>query len=172
MGVVYYLMHDMVAKAMLFLCVGMMIYLTGETVVKNMSGLIRNYPVFGWLYFVALCALVGIPPLSGFVGKILIGQGAITSGDYVLLAVGFISSIAVLYSLLRIFLASFFGETIIVLEDEVPIRKGMMGSLIMLTACMIFLGLGANYMMPFVEAAAAVLVDPSIYIDAVLRGNE
>ena len=172
MGVVYYLMHDMVAKAMLFLCIGMMIYLTGETVVKNMSGLIRNYPVFGWLYFVALCALVGIPPLSGFVGKILIGQGAITGGDYVLLAVGFISSIAVLYSLLRIFLASFFGETIIVLEDEVPIRKGMMGSLMILTVCIIFLGLGANYMMPFVEAAAAVLVDPSIYIDAVLQGNE
>lgn len=167
-GMTYYLMHDMVAKALLFLCIGMMVYLTGETIVKNMSGLIRNYPVFGWIYFLCLCALVGIPPLSGFIGKVLIGQGAITGGNYVLLAVGFISSIAVLYSLLRIFLASFFGETIIVLEDEVPIRKGMMGSLVLLAACIVFLGLGANYMMPFVEAAAAVLVDPSIYIDAVL----
>ncbi|MBS7346031.1 MAG: Na+/H+ antiporter subunit D [Caryophanon sp.] len=173
MGVVYYLMHDMVAKALLFLCIGMMMYLTGETVVKNMSGLIRNYPLFGWLYFLGLCALVGIPPLSGFVGKVLIGQGAITGGHYVLLAIGFASSVVVLYSLLRIFLASFFGETIIVLEDEVPIRKGMMGSLLVLAACVIFLGLGANYMMPFVEAAAAVLVDPSIYIDAVLpQGND
>ncbi|WP_283779030.1 proton-conducting transporter membrane subunit, partial [Lysinibacillus sp. D4B1_S16] len=32
-GVVYYLMHDMVAKAMLFLAVGVMIYVTGETVI-------------------------------------------------------------------------------------------------------------------------------------------
>lgn len=167
-GVVYYLMHDMVAKALLFLCIGMMVYLTGETIVKNMSGLIRNYPLFGWIYFLGLCALVGIPPLSGFIGKVLIGQGAITGSNYVLLALGFLSSIAVLYSLLRIFLASFFGETIIVVEHEVPIRRGMMVSLVLLAACIIFLGLGANYIMPFVEAAAAVLVDPSIYIDAIL----
>ncbi|HEY9569464.1 MAG TPA: Na+/H+ antiporter subunit D, partial [Metalysinibacillus sp.] len=116
-GAIYYVIHDIIAKAFLFLCVGTMIYLTGETVIDKMSGLIRNYPLFGWLYFIVMCALAGIPPLSGFVGKVLIGQAAVEQGTYVLLAVGFGSSIIVLYSLLRIFLSAFFGETIIPIGD-------------------------------------------------------
>lgn len=57
--------------------------------------------------FIAMCSLGGIPPLSGFLGKVLIGQGAIEGGHFVLLGLGFFSSLIVLYSLLRIFLSSF-----------------------------------------------------------------
>jgi len=170
-GVTYYLMHDMVAKAMLFLAVGMMMYVTGETVIDKMSGLIRNYPLFGWLFFICMCSLAGIPPLSGFLGKVLIGQGAIEGGNFVLLGLGFLSSLIVLYSLLRIFLSSFFGETIISLEDEKPLPKRMVLPLTLLAACTIGLGIGAEWMAPFVTDAAKTLYTPSIYIDAVLDGT-
>lgn len=170
-GVTYYLMHDMVAKAMLFLAVGMMMYVTGETVIDKMSGLIRNYPLFGWLFFIVMCSLAGIPPLSGFLGKVLIGQGAIEGGNFVLLGLGFLSSLIVLYSLLRIFLSSFFGETIISLEDEKPLPKRMVLPLTLLAACTIALGIGAEWMAPYVTDAAETLYTPSIYIDAVLDGT-
>lgn len=170
-GVTYYLMHDMVAKAMLFLAVGMMMYVTGETVIDKMSGLIRNYPLFGWLFFIVMCSLAGIPPLSGFLGKVLIGQGAIEGGNFVLLGLGFLSSLIVLYSLLRIFLSSFFGETIISLEDEKPLPKRMVLPLILLAACTIALGIGAEWLAPYVTDAAETLYTPSIYIDAVLDGT-
>ncbi|SCY91002.1 MULTISPECIES: Na+/H+ antiporter subunit D [unclassified Lysinibacillus] len=170
-GVVYYLMHDMVAKAMLFLAIGMMIYVTGETVIDKMSGLIRNYPFFGWLFFVAMCSLAGIPPLSGFLGKVLIGQGAIEGGNFVLLGLGFFSSLIVLYSLLRIFLSSFFGETIISIEDEKPLPKRILLPLTLLAACTLGLGIGAEKLAPFVTDAAETLYTPSIYIDAVLDGD-
>lgn len=171
-GVIYYLMHDMVVKAMLFLAVGMMIYVTGETVIDKMSGLIRNYPFFGWLFFIAMCSLAGIPPLSGFLGKVLIGQGAIEGGHFVLLGLGFFSSLIVLYSLLRIFLSSFFGETIISLEDEKPLPKRILLPLTLLAACTIGLGIGAEKLAPFVTDAAETLYTPSIYIDAVLDGEQ
>ena len=171
-GVIYYLMHDMIAKAMLFLAVGMMIYLTGETVIDKMSGLIRNYPFFGWLFFIALCSLAGIPPLSGFLGKVLIGQGAIEGGHFVLLGLGFFSSLIVLYSLLRIFLSSFFGETIISLEDEKPLAKRILLPLTLLAICTFGLGIGAEKLAPFVTDAAETLYTPSIYIDAVLDGEQ
>lgn len=170
-GVTYYLMHDMVAKAMLFLAVGMMIYVTGETLIDNMSGLIRNYPLFGWLFFIVMCSLAGIPPLSGFLGKVLIGQGAIEGGNFILLGLGFLSSLIVLYSLLRIFLSSFFGETIISLEDEKPLPKRIVLPLALLAVCTIGLGIGAEWMAPFVTDAAETLYTPSIYIDAVLDGG-
>lgn len=170
-GVTYYLMHDMVAKAMLFLAVGTMIYVTGETMIDNMSGLIRNYPLFGWLFFIVVCSLAGIPPLSGFLGKILIGQGAIEGGNFVLLGLGFISSLVVLYSLLRIFLSSFFGETIISLEDEKPLSKWIVLPLSLLAICTISLGVGGEFLAPYVKDAAETLYNPSIYIDAVLDGD-
>ena len=171
-GAVYYLVHDMLAKALLFLILGTVVYVTGETIVKNMSGLIRNYPLFGWIYFLVMCALAGIPPLSGFIGKVLIGQGAIEGENYVLLALGFASSVIVLYSLLRIFLASFFGETTISEADKKPIPKLAMVSFALLAIIIISIGIAAEGIAPFVEDAARTLANPSIYIEAILGDME
>jgi multicomponent Na+:H+ antiporter subunit D len=171
-GSVFYLIHDMIAKALLFLLVGLMVFLTGEKFIDNMSGLIRNYPLFGWIYFLTMLALVGIPPLSGFVGKILIGKGAIEAGSYVLLFLGFASSLVVLFSLLKIFLSSFFGETIITNEDKKPLPIASMVSLVAFALCIVVMGLGAEQLMAYVKDAAKILVNPSIYIDAILSESE
>ncbi|MDN4494684.1 Na+/H+ antiporter subunit D [Ureibacillus aquaedulcis] len=169
-GAIYYLIHDMLAKALLFLLVGMVFYVSGESVVKKMSGIIQNYPLFGWIYFLVMLALAGIPPLSGFMGKVLIGQGAIESGSYVLLALGFASSIIVLYSLLRIFLASFFGETTISYDFRKPIPKGAYLAFVLLALSIVSVGVGAESLAVYVKDAANTLMNPSIYIDAVLKG--
>ncbi len=171
-GSIYYIVHDMIAKAMLFLLVGTMISLTGKTKINEISGLIKNYPLLGWLFFVVTCSLAGIPPLSGFVGKILVGQGAIESGSYILLALAFLSSIVVLYSLLRIFLNSIFGETIISLEDETPMKFGMIFPIFLLGIGTLALGLGAEVISGYVTDAANTLSNPAIYIDAILGGEE
>lgn len=168
-GSVYYLMHDMIAKTLLFLLIGTMITVTGERRLDNISGLIRNYPVFGWIFFIVMVSLAGIPPLSGFIGKVLVGQGAVEAGSYVLLALAFISSVFVLYSLLRIFLNSFWGETIISFDDEVPMKKGWMTSFILMTVAMVVLGVGAEFFAPYVADAANTLMNPDIYIDAVMN---
>lgn len=171
MGSVFYLIHDMIAKALLFLIVGMMFYLTGEKLIDNMSGLVRNYPLFGWMYFLVMLALVGIPPLSGFVGKILIGQGTIEANSYVLLFLGFASSLAVLYSLLKVFLSSFFGEAIITNEDKKPIPFFSMVSFVALAICIVGIGLFAEPLLAYVQDATNTLVNPSVYIDAILSEN-
>src|SRR5699024_2561520 len=62
-GSIYYLIHDMIVKALLFLLVGTIILLTGKTRIGQMSGLIRNYPVLGWLVFITTLSLAGVPPL-------------------------------------------------------------------------------------------------------------
>lgn len=168
-GSIYYLMHDMIVKALLFLLAGTMITVTGETRIDYMSGLIRNYPLFGWIFFIVMLSLAGVPPLSGFIGKVLVGQGAVETGSYILLALAFISSIFVLYSLLRVFLTSFWGETIISKEDEVPMKKGWLIPCVLLMLGTIVLGLGAEPLVVYVEDAANTLMNPQIYIDAVLR---
>lgn len=168
-GAIYYLMHDMIAKTLLFLLVGTMFMVTAERKFDFMSGLIRNYPIFGWIFFIVMLSLAGVPPLSGFLGKILVGQGAVEAGAFILLALAFISSIFVLYSLLRIFLNSFWGETMISTDDEVPMKKSWMTSFILLTVATLVLGFGAEYFAPYVKDAAYTLLNPEVYIDAVLN---
>lgn len=167
-GSIYYLIHDMVVKALLFLIGGTVIALTSTPRIDRMSGLIGNYPLLGWLFFIVMLSLTGIPPFSGFIGKILVGQGAVEGGNYILLALAFISSIFVLYSLLRVFLNSFWGETIISIEDEVPLKKGLIIPSVILGILTIALGVGAELLAPYVEDAANTLMNPTIYTDAVL----
>ncbi|SRR5690625_2239865 len=168
-GSIYYLIHDMIIKALLFLLAGTMITLTRTSRFDQVSGLIRNYPVLGWLFFIAMLSLTGIPPFSGFIGKILVGYGAVETGHFLLLALGFISSLFVLYSLLRIFMNSFWGETMISEDQEAPLKKGLIIPCLILALATIALGVGAESIATYVSDAANTLLNPDIYIDAVLN---
>src|SRR5699024_7823977 len=160
-GAIYYLVHDMIVKALLFLLAGTMIALTNSTKISEMSGLIRNYPLLGWMVFITMLSLAGIQPLSGFIGKVLVGQGTIANGSYVLLTFSFLSTLFVLYSLLRIFINNFWGETLISQEDEVPLKISWTIPCAILVLTSIGLGVGAESIAPYIKDAASTLVNPS-----------
>ena len=168
-GSIYYIIHDMIIKALLFLLAGTMIYLTGTSRIENMSGLIRNYPLLGWLFFLSILSLAGIPPLSGFIGKLYVGQGAVDAGAFGLLAIAFLSSMFVLYSLLRIFMNTFWGETIISEDEEVPLKKRLLLPCVLLGIGTLALGLGVEGLAAYVSDAAYTLMNPEVYVDAVLN---
>ena len=165
-GTVYYLIHDMIAKALLFLLGGTIIYLTGTGKLKDMSGLIRLYPKLGWMFFIAALALSGIPPLSGFIGKLFITEGTFHAGWYWLGGIGLLSGLMVLYSLLKIFMNVFWGYTSTD-EAEKGTAPGIMLPIGILTVLTIALGLGAELIHEYVDLAVMGLMDPSLYIDAV-----
>ncbi|HHU16921.1 MAG TPA: Na+/H+ antiporter subunit D [Clostridiales bacterium] len=170
-GSIYYLIHDMIVKALLFLLGGTIIYLTGTGKLKDMSGLIRLQPHLGWMFFIAALSVSGIPPLSGFVGKIFITEGTFQSGYFWLGAIGLITSLMVLYSVIKVFMNVFWGYTDIKEVTENKTIKGLLMPIGVLTFITIGLGLGAELMHEYVDLAVAVLLDSSIYIDAVLRDN-
>ncbi|WP_301108529.1 Na+/H+ antiporter subunit D [Sporosarcina sp.] len=167
-GASYYLIHDMVSKALLFLLAGTVVYLTGRVKFHEISGLIRNYPLVGWLFFLTMLAVAGIPPLSGFIGKVYIGLGAIEAKEYVLLTAAFLSGIGVLYSLLRIFLNSFWGETTISEDEQKHFDKSLGLPLVLLAMLVVGMGVGAEFLAPYIQDAAQTLADPELYIRAVL----
>lgn len=171
-GSIYYLVHDMIIKALLFLIAGTVIYVTGRSKIGQMSGLIRNYPVLGWLFFITVLSIGGIPPLSGFIGKVYVGQGAIDVGSYVLLGIAFLSSLFAVYSLLRIFMNCFWGETIISEETETPLKKRVLLPCVLLGAITVGLGVGAEGIAMYVNDAAYTLMNPEVYIDAVLNDSK
>jgi multicomponent Na+:H+ antiporter subunit D len=170
-GSIYYIIHDIIAKALLFLLGGTIIHLTGTGKLKDMSGLIRLQPHLGWMFFIAALSVSGIPPLSGFIGKIFITEGTFQSGYFWLGAIGLITSLMVLYSVMKVFMNVFWGYTDIKEVTENKTIKGLLMPIGVLTFITISLGLGAELIHEYVDLAVAVLLDPSIYIDAVLRDN-
>ncbi|MFD0590238.1 Na+/H+ antiporter subunit D [Paenibacillus sp. GCM10027627] len=109
-GAVFYLLHDMIAKALLFILGGMIIAAAGTSKLSEMGGLIKKHPVLGWMFFVTALSVAGIPPFSGFAGKLLIIRGGFEAEQYALAAISVASSFVVLYSLFRLFMAAFWGS--------------------------------------------------------------
>ncbi|MFC4404044.1 Na+/H+ antiporter subunit D [Gracilibacillus xinjiangensis] len=168
-GSIYYLIQDMIIKSALFLLVGAVVYLTGTSDLRKIRGLIHHYPLLGWLFFLSAFVLAGIPPFSGFIGKLLLIEGAFEQGEIAIAIIGLGASLLILYSVMRIFIRGFWGE-----KDEsiVPDRKKARGFIVPIAFLLFFnvlLGVGAEWFYPAIESIGSYLLDPEIYIQSVLK---
>jgi multicomponent Na+:H+ antiporter subunit D len=170
-GSVYYLIHDMVVKALIFLAGGTIIYVTGTSKIREISGLIQLHPQLGWMFFIGALSLAGIPPLSGFIGKVLITMGTFQTDYFWLGGIGLLTSLMVLYSLMKIFMECFWGNTELTPEMEKGSTRGLLFPIGILVALTILLGVGAEGIHQYVDLAAEGLLDSRIYIEAVMSGN-
>ncbi|MEW8970074.1 MAG: Na+/H+ antiporter subunit D [Mesobacillus sp.] len=168
-GSVFYLIHDMNIKATLFLLIGIIIIITGTSDLEKISGLINRYPALGWTFFVATAALAGIPPLSGFAGKLMIVRSGFETENYIGAFVVLMSSLLVLFSVMRIFIRGFWGTPrAFKNEDEAPV-KWLLAAPAILTVFAVLYGFGTEAIYPVISTAAETLANPEIYINAVLK---
>jgi multicomponent Na+:H+ antiporter subunit D len=168
-GSVYYLIHDMIIKGALFLLVGVIIAITGTSHLRKFSGLMASHPFLGWMFFIAALSLAGIPPFSGFVGKLKIVQGGFEAGEYTIAFIVLMSSLLVLYSVMKIFIHGFWGEPKEELLVQKKSPKGLLIPIVILIALTTAYGLGVEWISPYISQAADTLLDPTIYIQAVLK---
>ncbi|MFD1927559.1 Na+/H+ antiporter subunit D [Sporosarcina siberiensis] len=168
-GALFYLVHDMIIKGALFLLIGIIIAITGTSNLRKMGGLMKTHAPLGWIYLIAAFGLAGIPPLSGFVGKLLIVQGAFEAGNVFGSIVILGSSLIVLLSVIRIFVYAFWGEPVELPKSNTQSYKRMMFPAVALVVLSILYGVGTEWVLPYMTEATDVLLQPSIYIDAVLK---
>lgn len=170
MGAMFYLIHDMLIKAALFFLIGIIILITGTENLRKMGGLIKSFPALAWTYLIAAFSLAGIPPLSGFIGKMLIIKGGFSaehnwSSIWILL-----SSLIVLLSVIRIFVYAFWGEEkpLAPKEQHKNQLKLFIPALVLVALTVVY-GVGAELFFPYIKDASDVLLNPSVYTDAVLK---
>jgi multicomponent Na+:H+ antiporter subunit D len=168
-GAVYYLIHDMLIKAALFLVAGIVISITGTSNLRKISGLISRYPGLGWTFFIAALALAGIPPLSGFVGKLLIVQGGFEGKSLTGAFIVLMSSLLVLFSVMKIFINGFWGKARTYDGEEKAPVKQLLIAPVMLVVISALYGIGSESILPYISQAAESLLDPNLYIEAVLK---
>ncbi|MDZ5472083.1 Na+/H+ antiporter subunit D [Bacillus sp. 31A1R] len=168
-GSVFYLIHDMIIKAALFLLAGIVIAITGTSNLRNISGLIKRYPLLGWTFFISALALAGIPPLSGFIGKLLLVKGGFDGGSYWGAGIVLMSSLLVLFSVVKIFINGFWGiHRNYEGEEKAPVKWLLISPIILVVLSALY-GLGSEAIYPYIMQAVETLMTPDIYVDAVLK---
>ena len=94
----------------LFLVSGLMERVGGTTSTRSLGGLLKAAPLLAALYLVPAFNLGGIPPFSGFIGKLGLFRAAAIDGSplaYATIAAGVVTSLLTLYALMRVWDAAF-----------------------------------------------------------------
>lgn len=110
---VYYIVHHIVVQTTLFLAVGLIERKAGSTSILRVSGLMKAAPFLALLYFVPAINLGGLPPFSGFIGKVGLFEAAASVGTplmIVLIFGGIFTSLLTLYALMRAWNLAFWRE--------------------------------------------------------------
>jgi len=101
----FYIAHHIIVQTTLFLVTGLIERETGSSSVTGFGGLMRRAPLIGVLFFIPMLNLGGIPPFSGFIGKVgLFAAGAEvgTPLAWTTIAMGAATSLLTLYALVRV----------------------------------------------------------------------
>jgi proton-translocating NADH-quinone oxidoreductase chain N len=80
-GGLFQLVSHTLAKALLFLAVGYMIYRAGSLEISALEGMGRKMPVTSLAFTVGAFSLVGLPPFIGFPSKFLIVRAALATKE-------------------------------------------------------------------------------------------
>ncbi len=170
----YYTLHSTLAGAALFLLADLVLERRGRWLdALKVSPPIARQSLLAGLFFIGAIAIAGLPPLSGFIGKVLILDATRGSAWAVWIWSAVLgTSLIVLVGLARAGSVVFWksgadGDPVITDEPGAGSawRIGAVAFLLALTAC---LAAFAGPVTGRMEAVAREIVDPSAYVEAVL----
>ncbi|WP_308797372.1 Na+/H+ antiporter subunit D [Agromyces silvae] len=108
---IYYVVHHITVQTALFLTTGLIERFGSSTSITRLAGLLKASPLLAILFFIPALNLGGIPPFSGFLGKVglFVAGAEAAPGDeggpawliWVVIAAGAATSLITLYALTR-----------------------------------------------------------------------
>lgn len=107
---IFYIVHHIVVQTTLFLSAGLIERQGGSTSINRLGGLLASSPLIAVLFLVPALNLGGIPPFSGFIGKLALFEASARQGTplaFVLIAAGALVSLLTLYALVRVWNMAF-----------------------------------------------------------------
>jgi multicomponent Na+:H+ antiporter subunit D len=170
-GSVFYLMHHIIVKTNLFLVGGIVRHLGGSYALKDLGGLYRSHPGLAIVFLVPAFSLAGIPPLSGFWGKMVLVKAGLEQEAWGITTVALAVSLLTLYSMTKLWNEAFWKPRPVRAEgDATPtsVPLALLLPVLALAAVTVAVGLGAGPVFALAARTADQLADPSQYIAAVL----
>lgn len=178
-GTIFYMFHDVIAKTNLFLFSGVIHRMRNTYRITRLGGFYASHPGLSILFLIPALSLAGVPPLSGFWGKLVLVQAGLAEGQYLLVAVALGVGLLTLLSMGQIWAEVFWKDAPIASESESAGAKVLepgpwllflipMGALALLTCLM---GLFPQPVLKLATQAAGQLIYPEAYIRTVLGGR-
>jgi multicomponent Na+:H+ antiporter subunit D len=173
-GASYHLVDHAMFKALLFLCAGSIVHMTGATKLSEMGGLARRYPLLAAAFSVGVLAIAGIPPLNGYVSLGLIHDALRQSGQALPFAVMLIAQVLTIAALGRAAWLAFYRrrDPEAEFERDEKLHPTMVASLGLLAAgCVAFGAFPTVLIGDFAAPAAGALLHPAAYAHGVLASG-
>ncbi|KXX60469.1 Na+/H+ antiporter subunit D [Rhodococcus sp. LB1] len=198
-GAIYYVAHHILVQTTLFLVVGLIERQAGSSSLRRLGGLAAASPVLAIVFLVPALNLGGIPPFSGFIGKVALLQAGSADASvlaWILVAGGTLTSLLTLYVVARVWTKAFWraradapegdladvspsalldeSEADISFDDRADVGR-IPAMMLIPTVALVAVGLTmtvfAGQIIQISDRAASDLQNRSIYIDAVLGGH-
>jgi len=170
---VFYMVHHILVTASLFLVAGIAIRYCGTGDLKKMGGLWKKDPLVSFMFGVQALSLAGLPPFSGFWGKLMIFKVSISLSDWVMVMSLVVSGMLTILSMIKVLYYVFWSDKE---EDEFSEPLPHIGALRFTTLSLVivslWMGLYPNTLLNMSEKASTFLLSPKMYSDAIyIRSN-
>jgi multicomponent Na+:H+ antiporter subunit D len=197
-GAIYYVAHHILVQTTLFLVVGLIERQAGASTLQRLGGLAAASPLLAFVFVVPALNLGGIPPFSGFIGKVALMEAGAQDGSvlaWTLVGGSVLTSLLTLYVVSRVWTKAFWRSRVdapeghlaaaarsallddsedIALTDRKDVGRMPIG-MISATAALIAVGLMltafAGPIFSYAERAANEVLDRGQYISTVLGGK-
>ena len=169
-----YIVHHVPVKTSLFLVGGLVEDMTGTSALSRTGGLARRAPLTAGLFGLAALSLAGLPPFSGFFGKLALVQAGVAAQQWVIVGVSLFVSVLTLFSMTKIWGGVFWGA-----PEELPPKESargdhrlaaprlMTGATVGMVALTLCVAAAAEPLWQLSLRAGEALTDPGAYVDAV-----
>jgi len=169
-GGLFQLISHTLAKALLFLAAGYMIYRSGSMDISSFEGMGKRMPVTSLAFAIGAFSLVGLPPFVGFASKFLIVRAALAKEALlftVLIGLVLLGTVIEGAYFFRVVQTIYFrGEKGNPGRNEAPVIALI--PVFILVALIIGIGIYPNFMTGILNSAASELLSRLEYIRSVL----
>lgn len=164
-----YVFHHIFVITNLYLISGIFLRLRRTTEFSSLGSIYRDHPWAAVISMIPLFSLAGVPPLSGFIGKLALLRASFAAGAWwtggIILAVGVLT----LISMARLWDQAFWKPSPEV--DKLPMSRAMLLPIAGLALVTLAITVAAGPLFEWTLRASDQLLDPQLYMNAVLNGG-
>lgn len=153
-GSIFHILNHALIKALLFLCVGAVMYRTGARKVGELGGLGKKMPLTAFCFFVGALAISGIPLLNGFMSEFTLFIAGAKCGMLWATIIAIVVSILTLACFIHIAYRVFMGEEGEKVKGEIKeVPFSMWVGIFVLTGLCFIIGIYPQCVYPILDRA-------------------